>query len=92
MVAERKMKQERKQNVFKAIRTVIFVWIDTYPEDFDEPPNYPCLTSIKTFAKTHMHSTDIADRAQRCLYNYTGQGDEAGPIVGASVVSCHLWC
>ena len=73
VAADRKLKQERKQHVFKAIRTVLFVWLDAYPDDFDEPPNYPCLTSLKSFAAQHMQSSDVERCVQRCLRRYVGQ-------------------
>ena len=91
VAADRKLKQERKQHVFKAIRTVLFVWLDAYPDDFDEPPNYPCLTSLKSFAAQHMQSSDVERCVQRCLRRYIGQDEELRkPIVGTRDVIGHF--
>lgn len=40
------------------------MWIDTYPEDFRDPPTYPCLTSIEHFATTHLPESDLAIRVK----------------------------
>ena len=41
---------------------MISVWIDTYPEDFREPPSYTCLSKLETFAQQHVPESDLAIR------------------------------
>lgn len=74
--------------IYRSIKTVISVWLDSYPEDFDEPPNYPCLTSIESFAAKHMHSAEVEARAMRCLNKYTGSEELSRPILGAYGEEC----
>ena len=38
--------------------------MDSYPEDFRDPPSYPCLHAIESFAKQHIPESDLSVRAR----------------------------
>ncbi|XP_013396333.1 ral guanine nucleotide dissociation stimulator-like 1 [Lingula anatina] len=52
------------EKIKKTYRSVTSMWLDTYPEDFREPPNYPCLTLLEKFAAENMPTSDLAIRSQ----------------------------
>ncbi|KAL3871362.1 hypothetical protein ACJMK2_039369 [Sinanodonta woodiana] len=54
----------------RAIKSVISVWFDTYPEDFREPPDYPCLHTLEQFAKNYVPDSDLAIRAQHKIEKF----------------------
>ena len=57
------------------------VWIDQYPEDFREPPDYPCLASIEHFALTHLPDSDLAIRVKHKIDKFKKEDlNNAGKI------------
>jgi hypothetical protein len=48
----------REQNR-KTLRQAIHVWLDQYPEDLQEPPNYPCLSQLETFCSRVMPDSEL---------------------------------
>ena len=48
----------------RTIKSVISVWLDTYPEDFREEPDYPCLQMLEKFAQEYMEDRDLVFRAK----------------------------
>ncbi|XP_046332806.2 ral guanine nucleotide dissociation stimulator-like isoform X1 [Haliotis rufescens] len=55
----------------KTIKSVISVWLDTYPEDFREPPNYPCLHTLEKFSLHFLPDSDLAGRARHRIERLT---------------------
>ena len=49
---------------FRTIKSVITVWIDTYPEDFRDPPSYKCLVQLETFTHIHLPDSDLNIRVK----------------------------
>ncbi|XP_036365562.1 ral guanine nucleotide dissociation stimulator isoform X2 [Octopus sinensis] len=62
--SEDKEKTELHDVQLKTIKSVISVWLDTYPEDFREDPDYPCLQMLEKFAQECMEDRDLAFRAK----------------------------
>ena len=48
----------REQNL-RTLRQAIHVWLDQYPEDFQEPPNYPCLSQLESFCRRVMPDSEL---------------------------------
>lgn len=67
------MKPDMKEIHRKSIRSVVHVWLDSFPEDYREPPNYPCLHSLLDFARTKAKDTDLENRAKHKLEKYRKQ-------------------
>ncbi|KAK7095563.1 ral guanine nucleotide dissociation stimulator-like 1 isoform X1 [Littorina saxatilis] len=51
----------------KTMKCVLLVWLDKYPEDFQEPPDFPCLTLLESFAREFIPDSDLAAKAQQRL-------------------------
>ena len=66
----------------RTIRTVIGVWMDSYPDDFREHPNFPCLRHIVTFCNKHMKESELAKRAQQKIDNFIKEEEPVGPVGG----------
>jgi len=49
---------------------VISVWLETYPEDFREPPDYSALTSLIEFALCNAFDNDLAQKAREQLSTF----------------------
>ena len=49
---------------FRTIKSVLSVWMDSFPEDFRDPPNYPCLHTLESFAKQHIPESDLSVRVR----------------------------
>lgn len=58
-------KSEFYEQQQKTMKCVLSVWLDTYPEDFHEHPDYPCLTLLESFAREVIPDSDLATRAQQ---------------------------
>nr|KAG5693399.1 hypothetical protein BaRGS_009872 [Batillaria attramentaria] len=56
--------------VDRTLKCVLSVWLDTYPEDFRESPDYPCLTLLESFARELIPDSDLATRAKQRISKY----------------------
>jgi len=43
----------------KTLRQALHVWLDQYPEDFREPPNFPCLSQLEDFVQRTMPNSEL---------------------------------
>ena len=48
----------------RTIKSVISVWMDTYPDDFREDPDYLCLQTLIKFSERHLPDSDLSSRAK----------------------------
>ncbi len=53
------MRENIRDQHRKTLRQAIHVWLDQYPEDFQEPPNYPCLTQLENFCQRVMPDSEL---------------------------------
>lgn len=37
----------------------LHVWLDTYPEDFRQPPHHPALQQLLAFTQVHLPGTEL---------------------------------
>ena len=51
----------------RSLRTVLSVWIETYPDDFREPLAYPTLNDILHFAQTVAVDNDLTQKTRDLL-------------------------
>lgn len=72
---------------FRTMKSVIFVWLDTYPEDFQEHPDYTCLHTIEQFAQTYVPESDMAIRAKHKIEKFK---KEATAVKG-TLLLCNLY-
>ncbi|XP_023320057.1 ral guanine nucleotide dissociation stimulator isoform X2 [Eurytemora carolleeae] len=59
------MSKERSEQHRRTLRQALHVWLDQFPEDFNEPPNYPCLTQLETFCRKIMPGSELDTKVQR---------------------------
>lgn len=66
----------------KTLKCVLLVWLDKYPEDFHQLPDFPCLTRLERFARELHDSSDLVAKAQQRLevYRKENSGLEADNI------------
>ncbi|XP_042640034.1 ral guanine nucleotide dissociation stimulator-like 1 isoform X3 [Tyto alba] len=56
-----------------AIASILRAWLDQCPEDFREPPNYPCLLKLLDYLKSNIPGSDPERRAQKLLEQFQNQ-------------------
>ncbi|XP_059092463.1 ral guanine nucleotide dissociation stimulator-like 1 isoform X3 [Tigriopus californicus] len=59
------MREAMRDQNRKTLRQSIHVWLDQYPEDFQEPPNYPCLTQLESFTSRVMPDSELDQKVHR---------------------------
>lgn len=70
-----------KTDVFSFFRTLIcalHVWLDSYPDDFREPPTHPTLSELLQFCERHLPGTELEAKARHRLERYNRE--EPRPI------------
>lgn len=60
-----RIRPEVREQHCKTLRLALHVWLDQYPEDFREPPNYPCLNQLEAFTHRIMPSSELDDKVKR---------------------------
>lgn len=65
---------------------MLSVWLETYPDDFREPPEYSTLTSLLQFALCNAFDNDLAQKARDQLIAFRGR-DSLEPI-GSGLGMC----
>jgi hypothetical protein len=56
--------------VVRTLKCVLLVWLDKYPEDFHQLPDFPCLTRLESFAREFIDGSDLVTKAQQRLEAY----------------------
>ena len=51
-------------NVCRSLKTVLSAWLETYPNDFREPPEYSTLNSLVQFAICNAYDNELAQKAR----------------------------
>lgn len=64
---ERKENNENQQKTFKS---VISVWMDTYPDDFRDHPDYKCLKVLEAFSHQFIPDSDLELRARHKIEKF----------------------
>lgn len=56
---------------YRRICSVLSIWIDQYPRDFDEPPSYNNLNRLIRFMEKRSHISSVKDLYTRCDHKLT---------------------
>ena len=56
---------ERVEQNRRTLRQALHVWLDQFPEDFKEPPNFPCLSHLENFCRKVMPGSELDAKVQR---------------------------
>uniref|UniRef100_A0A8B9L4J3 Ral guanine nucleotide dissociation stimulator like 1 n=1 Tax=Astyanax mexicanus TaxID=7994 RepID=A0A8B9L4J3_ASTMX len=83
---------ESRGAVRTALASILRAWLDQCPEDFQEPPSYPCLTRVLDFLQKAMPSSEPTRRAQSLLEQLQSQTSLESDTDGQSVSLCLPFC
>ncbi|KAK1329104.1 hypothetical protein QTO34_011282, partial [Cnephaeus nilssonii] len=51
----------------RAIISILGMWLDRYPEDFFQPPEFPCLVMLLAYLDLNFPGSDLERQAQLLL-------------------------
>ncbi|TNN46610.1 Ral guanine nucleotide dissociation stimulator-like 1 [Liparis tanakae] len=57
----------------RALASILRSWLDQCPEDFQEPPDYPCLHKLTDYLRRTLPGSEALRRAQGLLEQLRGQ-------------------
>lgn len=57
--ASLEMTEDVRQEHLKSIRSILYIWLDYYNEDFNEPTEYQNLNLLNKFAHDHFYETEL---------------------------------
>ncbi|XP_071453702.1 ral guanine nucleotide dissociation stimulator-like 1 [Hetaerina americana] len=60
----------------KTLVVVLHVWLDSYPDDFKEPPPYPSLSSLLRFCRSHLPGSELESKVLHRLERLTRDATE----------------
>ncbi|KAF7282319.1 hypothetical protein GWI33_002892 [Rhynchophorus ferrugineus] len=55
----------------KTLISALHVWLDSYPEDFKDPPNYTALRMLLNFCEDYLPNTELDAKVRHRLDRYT---------------------
>ncbi|KAF2903703.1 hypothetical protein ILUMI_02460 [Ignelater luminosus] len=55
----------------KTLISALHVWLDSYPEDFKEPPNHTALKQLLQFCEEHLPATELEAKVRHRLDRYS---------------------
>ncbi|XP_074030164.1 ral guanine nucleotide dissociation stimulator-like isoform X2 [Leptinotarsa decemlineata] len=55
----------------KTIVSALHVWLDSYPEDFKDPPNHSALRQLLNFCEEYLPSTELDSKVRHRIERYT---------------------
>ncbi|ENN74870.1 hypothetical protein YQE_08639, partial [Dendroctonus ponderosae] len=55
----------------KTLISALHVWLDSYPEDFKDPPNYPALRLLLNFSEDYLPNTELDAKVRHRLDRYS---------------------
>ncbi|XP_044268325.1 ral guanine nucleotide dissociation stimulator-like 1 isoform X1 [Tribolium madens] len=64
----------------KTLVSALHVWLDSYPEDFKDPPNYTALNHLLHFCEEFLPATELHAKVQHRLERYSREA-QADPLL-----------
>ena len=64
------MREGVREHSLRTLRQTIHVWLDQYPEDFQEPPNYPCLSQLEAFCRRVMPDSELDQKVNEVAMRF----------------------
>lgn len=59
--------------VYSALASILRAWLDQCPEDFQEPPDYPCLQRLIDYLHRALPGSEVLRRAEGLLEQLQSQ-------------------
>uniref|UniRef100_A0A8C8J9Y8 Ral guanine nucleotide dissociation stimulator-like 1 n=1 Tax=Oncorhynchus tshawytscha TaxID=74940 RepID=A0A8C8J9Y8_ONCTS len=72
------------KSVGLALASILRVWLDQCPEDFQEPPSYPCLHRVMAYLQRALPGSEPIRRAQSLLGQLQAEASFSGGFHGNS--------
>ena len=63
-----RIREDVRDQHCKTLRLALHVWLDQFPEDFRDPPNYPCLSQLEAFCQKIMPGSELDEKV---IINYS---------------------
>ena len=57
-----RIREDVRDQHCKTLRLALHVWLDQFPEDFRDPPNYPCLSQLEAFCQKIMPGSELDEK------------------------------
>jgi ral guanine nucleotide dissociation stimulator-like 1 len=73
--SNRTLQQQLREGCQRSLKMVMSVWLDTYPEDFYEPPDYPTLSALIQFTVTNAVDVDLSQKVRDQLATFRNRED-----------------
>ena len=54
-----RIREDVREQHCRTLRQALHVWLDQFPDDFDDPPNYPCLTQLEAFCRKMLPNSEL---------------------------------
>ena len=54
-----RIREDVREQHCRTLRQALHVWLDQFPDDFDDPPNYPCLTQLEAFCRRVLPNSEL---------------------------------
>ncbi|XP_007558701.1 ral guanine nucleotide dissociation stimulator-like 1 isoform X2 [Poecilia formosa] len=73
---------ESSEAIRNALASILRAWLDQCPEDFQEPPDYPCLHRLMEYLRKALPGSEALRRAEGLLEQLQGQANMDETDVG----------
>ena len=60
-----RIREDVRDQHCKTLRLALHVWLDQFPEDFRDPPNYPCLSQLESFCQKIMPGSELDEKVRQ---------------------------
>ena len=60
-----RIREDVREQHCRTLRQALHVWLDQFTEDYDDPPNYPCLTQLEAFCRRMLPNTELDIKVHR---------------------------
>lgn len=60
-----RIREDVREQHCRTLRQALHVWLDQYPEDFNDPPSYPCLTQLEAFCRRLLPNSELDIKVHR---------------------------
>lgn len=72
------MKQHVREAHRRAVKTVLCVWLESYPDDFHDPPSHSVLRSLQKFGEQQMQDGEFCQKTSKILKAFSQRDDLSG--------------
>ena len=60
-----RIREDVREQHCRTLRQALHVWMDQFPEDFDDPPNYTSLTQLEAFCRRVLPNSELDIKVHR---------------------------